>query len=333
MDYLSQERFSRCNSVAKKARSLKVATQEDRSMITYFWTLLKKTIVAFIDDGVLSRGASVSFYTVTSLAPLLLIVVAIAGLVFGRDAASNAIFAQFNTLVGPESANMLQAIIKGASDKVAGTIATTVGLVTLLITASGVFGEIQTSLNAIWKTSPQGTTFTRLVRARAASLGLVAVLGFLLLVSLVVSTVLNALSGYIDSFLPFGSVILHLANTVISFGLLTLLFAAIYKILPDIGLHWRDVWVGASVTSFLFTIGKTLISLYIGSSAVASTYGAASAIVVLLLWIYYSSQIFFLGAEFTKVYAEDRGSLRPLPNGEASQMLGSPKAANPLKVD
>ena len=181
-------------------------------------------------------------------------------------------------------------------------------MITLVITASGVFGEMQTALNAIWKAKPKGTTVSQLIRARAASLGLVAALGFLLMVSLVVSTALTAFGNYLDFVLPFGKVILTVLNVVVSLMLISFLFAAIYKVLPDRNLEWRDVVVGAVVTAVLFTIGKSLISWYIGSSAVASSFGAAGALIVLLLWVYYSAQIFLLGAEFTKVYAKTHGS-------------------------
>ena len=195
-----------------------------------------------------------------------------------------------------------------AASKSSGIVATIIGIITLVITASGVFGEMQTALNAIWKAKPKGTTVSQLIRARAASLGLVAALGFLLMVSLVVSTALTAFGNYLDSVLPFGKVILTVLNVVVSLMLISFLFAAIYKVLPDRSLEWGDVVVGAVVTAVLFTVGKSLISWYIGSSAVASSFGAAGALIVLLLWVYYSAQIFLLGAEFTKVYANRHGS-------------------------
>jgi membrane protein len=271
-------------------------------------TLLKETVLAFIEDGALSRGAAMAFYTVTSIAPLLLIIVAIAGLVFGQDAARNAVSDQLGGLMGRESADVLQTALKSASGKSSGIIASITGIVALLVTASGVFGEMQSTLNAIWKAEPRGTTVSRLVRARAASLGLVATLGFLLIVSLVISTALAALGSYVDEFLPFGNLLLSALSFVISFALISLLFAAIYKVLPDKHLEWRDVIVGAVVTALLFTLGRSAISFYLGRSAVASTYGAAGALIVVLLWVYYSAQIFLLGAEFTKVYASHHGS-------------------------
>jgi membrane protein len=286
------------------------------------WTILKETVLAFINDGALSRGAAIAFYTVTSIAPVLLIVIAIAGLAFGRDAAQNAITAQLSGLMGQQTAEVLQTAVASAAGKSSGILATIIGIGTLLVTASGVFGEMQTSLNAIWKAKPRGTTVSRLIRARAASLGLVAAMGFLLMVSLVVSTALTAVGNYLDSILPFGKIVLTVLNGVLSILLISLLFAAVYKVLPDRNLKWSDVAVGAVVTAVLFTVGKSLISWYIGSSAVASSFGAAGALIVLLLWVYYSAQIFLLGAEFTKVWAERHGSMQGHRAGtEAAEQL------------
>ena len=285
-------------------------------MLSAAWKMLKETVLAFIDDGALSRGAAIAFYTVTSIAPVLLIVIAIAGLAFGRNAAQNAITAQLSGLMGQQTAEVLQTAVANAASKSSGILATIIGLITLIVTASGVFGEMQTSLNAIWKANPKGTTVSRLIRARAASLGLVAALGFLLMVSLVVSTGLTAFGNYLDSILPFGKVILTVLNFVVSIILISFLFAAIYKVLPDRNLEWGDVMVGAIVTAVLFTVGKSIISWYIGSSAVASSFGAAGALLVLLLWVYYSAQIFLLGAEFTKIYANRHGSKQGDPVAE-----------------
>jgi membrane protein len=277
-------------------------------MFSAAWKMLKDTVLAFIDDEALSRGAAIAFYTVTSIAPVLLIVVAIAGLAFGRDAAQNAITEQLSGLMGRQTAEVLQTAVASAASKSSGVVATIIGIITLMVTASGVFGEMQTALNVIWKAKPEGTTVSRLIRARAASLGLVAALGFLLMVSLVVSTLLTAFGNYLNSILPFGQIILTGLNVIVSLVLISFLFAAIYKVLPDRDLEWGDVVIGAIVTGILFTIGKSLISWYIGSSAVASSFGAAGALIVLLLWVYYSAQIFLLGAEFTKVYANSHGS-------------------------
>jgi membrane protein len=271
------------------------------------WKLLKETILSFINDEALSRGAAIALYTVTSIAPVLLIVTAIAGLAFGRDAAQNAIIAQLGGLMGEQTAAVIQSAVASAAGKSSGILATVIGIITLIVTASGVFGEMQSALNTIWKAEPKGTTLSRLIRARAASLGLVAALGFLLMVSLVVSAALTAFGNYLNELLPFGRLILTVLNVVVSLVLITVLFAAIYKVLPDRHLEWNDVVVGAVATALLFNVGKFLIGWYLGSGAVASSYGAAGALIVLLLWVYYSAQIFLLGAEFTKVHAGRHG--------------------------
>ena len=272
------------------------------------YPLLKSTASSFLEDEALTRGAAISFYTVTSIAPLLLIVVAIAGLVFGRDAAQGAIVAQLSGLMGQQTAEFFQNILANASSKTTGVLSTILGVGTLIITATGVFGEMQSALNTIWKVETKATTLSRLVRARAASLGLVVVLGFLLMVSLVVSAVLSALGAYLETVLPIGRLVISGLNLAISFVLISTLFGAIFKVLPDRRLEWRDVIVGALASSFLFSVGKFLIAWYLGSSGVASTYGAAGALILLLLWVFYSVQIFLLGAEFTKAFANAHGS-------------------------
>ena len=282
-------------------------------MFTGAWKMLKETVLSFIDDEALSRGAAIAFYTVTSIAPVLLIVVAIAGLAFGHDAAQNAIITQLSGLMGQQTAEVIQAAIASAAGKSSGILANIIGVATLVATASGVFGEMQSSLNAIWKAKSVATTVSRLIRARAISLGLVAALGFLLIVSLAVSAGLTAFGNYLDSIIPIGKLIFPILNFFVSLALLAALFAAIYKVLPDRRLEWRDVIIGAIVTSVLFTIGKSLIGWYLGSSAVASSYGAAGGLIVLLLWVYYSVQIFLLGAEFTKIFANQHGSKQDQP--------------------
>jgi membrane protein len=269
--------------------------------------ILKDTVLGFIDDEALSRGAAIAFYTVTSLAPVLLLVIAIAGLAFGQEAAQGAVMDQLTGLMGAQAAETLQAALASASGKSSGILASVIGIVTLLATASGVFGEMQTALNRIWKAEPKSGTVSRLVRARAASIGLVAALGFLLAASLAVSAALTALGATLNAYLPFGEALLSVVNFLVSLALLAVLFAAIYKVLPDRAIAWRDVIVGALITALLFTIGKSLIGWYLGSSAVGSSYGAAGGLIVLFFWVYYSAQIFLLGAEFTRAYATSRG--------------------------
>jgi membrane protein len=281
--------------------------------LSEIWKLLRDTVLSFIEDEALSRGAAIAFYTVTSIAPVLLIVIAIAGLVFGQEAAENAIVTQLSDLIGPQAAEILQSAVASVASKSSGTIATIVGVITLMVTASGVFAEMQSTLNAIWKAEPTAMTVSRLIRARAASLGLIAALGLLLIVSLAVSAALTAFGHYLDSILPLGELLFPAMNFLVSLLPISLLFGAIYKVLPDRHLEWRDVVVGAVVTAALFNIGKSLIGWYIGSTAVASSYGAAGALIILLLWVYYSIQLFLLGAEFTKIYANHHGSMQAEP--------------------
>ena len=276
-----------------------------RVVVKNAWTLCKLTVLNFIEDDALSRGAAIAFYTVTSIAPILLIVGAVAGIAFGNDAAQNALVGQLTGLMGKDSAELLQSAIASAQSRTSGTLATIVGVAAIVATASGVFGEMQAALNAIWKVKSEGTPISRLIRARAASLGLVVSLGFLMMVSLVVSAGLTALGDHLNSVLPSGKMVLTVANGIVSFLLISVLFAAIYKVLPDRPIKWRDVMVGSAVTALLFTGGKSIIGWYIGSSAMASAYGA---LIVILLWVYYSAQIFLLGAEFTKAYSDLRGT-------------------------
>jgi membrane protein len=270
-------------------------------------SLIRGTVSGFMADNALTRGAAIAYYTIFAIAPLLLIVIAVAGLIFGQDAAQQAIVGQLSGLMGQQSAEMLQTMIQNARGAKSGTIATIIGFGALVLTASGAFGEIQAALNAIWKAEPKAG-LSRLVRARIAGLGLVLTLGFLMIVSLVVSAALAALDTYLKSALPMADALTWALDFVISLALLSFLFAAIYKILPDKSVAWGDVAVGSVVTALLFTIGKSLIGLYIGSSQVASSYGAAGALIVILLWVYYSAQIFLFGAEFTRTYAEQHGT-------------------------
>jgi membrane protein len=271
-------------------------------------------VKGFIADEALSHGASIAYYTLFAVAPVLLIIIAIAGLVFGREAAEASIVAQLSGLMGESTAKALEEILHKVGDREGGVWATVVGVGALILTATGVFGEVQSALNVIWKAKDSKTrgrrsTLGRLARARAASLGLVVTSGFLITVSLATSAALEALSGYLRGVFPGAETLLTIADFVISTALIGFLFAAIYKVLPDKPIAWRDVAIGALVTALLFEGGKYLIALYIGKSDVASTYGAAGALVVLLLWIYYTAQIFLLGAEFTYAYARRYGSL------------------------
>jgi membrane protein len=273
------------------------------------WALVRDTVEGFVADEAMTRGAAIACYTLFSLAPLLFIATAIAGLAFGEEAVHEAVAAQLRALVGREGAAAVHAMVRGADPEAGarrggGGAATLVGAGVLLLTASGVFAELQSALNAIWRAEPpRGLSVSYLVRARALSLGLVAATGFLLLVSLLVSAALAALAAQIGGLLPGAALLLRALGFAASFLLTAALFAAIYKVLPDRRLGWRDVAVGAAATAFLFTLGKGLIGWYIGGSGAVAGYGAAGALVVVLLWVYYSAQIFLLGAEFTRAWA------------------------------
>jgi membrane protein len=278
-------------------------------MMRAAWTLIRESITGFIDDDLLSRGAAIAYYTVFSIGPVLFIVIGIAGVVFGHEAAQGAIVAQLSGLMGERSAELLQTAIQSADHPGAGKLAAAVGIAGLLFTASGVFGEMRSALNIVWKAPPQRSAIGRVLRGRIASLGLVVALGFLLMVSLAIDAALTVAARYASDLFPAVPILLRVLNFAISLALTSLLFAAIYKVLPDTPIAWRDVFFGAIVTAVLFTIGKTLIGFYLGSSAVTSSFGAAGALAVLLLWIYYSAQIFLLGAEFVRAYQKLNGRL------------------------
>ncbi|MCX7367017.1 MAG: YihY/virulence factor BrkB family protein [Alphaproteobacteria bacterium] len=243
-----------------------------------------------------------------SLAPALLVVIAVAGLVFGHDAAQGAIVSQLSGLMGRETAEAMQAMIRSASDKMTGTLATLIGIVTILLATTGVFGEVQSALNAVWKATPRSSTMTRLVRARLASLGLVVAFGFVLTVSLAVSAALTGLSTFLHGVFPAMEALLNVLDFLLSIVMISAMFAAMYKVLPDTPITWHDVVIGSLVATTLFEGGKYAIALYIGRSNIASSFGAAGALIVLLLWIFYSAQIFLLGAEFTRAWARVWGS-------------------------
>ncbi len=258
-------------------------------------------------------GASLAFYTLLSLTPLLLVAVSIAGLAFGQKLAESDLVYQVQTLIGPAGAKAVQALLEGARNTTHGIIATIIGLVTLLFGASGVLIELRDALNTIWEVptpAPKGNLqrIAGFIKERLFSFALVLSIGFLLLISLVVNAWISALGAFYIAALPANEAILHVLNFLISFIIVAGLFAAIYKVMPDVRLEWRDVLLGGGVTSVMFTVGKLVIGIYIGRAGFASTYGAAASIVAFIVWVYYSSQIFFLGAEFTKSFANRYGS-------------------------
>ncbi|MCA1457278.1 YihY/virulence factor BrkB family protein [Bradyrhizobium sp. BRP22] len=269
------------------------------------WRVLKAAVSGFLANDALSRGAAIAFYAATSLAPILLIVVAIVGLAFGQDAAREAISSELGNLVGPSGADFIKSILARSTDPGSGTTATAIGILTILITASGVFGEMHTGLNNTFKAKPVDAPFFSLIRTRAASLGLVAALGFMLIVSLAASAALSTLGHWFEGMFA-AKVLLAALNVAVSLGIFTALFASIYKVLPDATIPWRELALGAFVTAALFTIGKSLIGIYLGRAAPSSPYGAAGALIVLMFWTYYSAQIFLFGAELTKAIADDR---------------------------
>jgi membrane protein len=265
-------------------------------------SLIRRGVEIFFAKNAPSRGAALAFYAVTSLAPILLIVIAVAGAVFGDEAARGAIFEQFRTLLGPDGADLLERTIMGASAERAGIIATVIGVGTLILTASGVFLELEDALNEIWGVKHEGGMLSGLVRARLMSLGLVAGLGFLLLVSLVLDAGLSGLREVVDAQWPLGASLFVALNFLVTLILVAVLFGAIYKLLPAKPLAWPYVFFGAGVTALLFQVGKLLIGLYLGKYGVGSSLGAAGALLGLLLWIYYSAQIFLFGAAITKAH-------------------------------
>ncbi|MEA2627327.1 MAG: rane protein [Candidatus Binatota bacterium] len=271
--------------------------------------LLRESANEWSQNNASRLAAALAYYTVFSLAPLLVIVTAIAGFFFGADAVRGRLDDQLQGLVGSAGADVVQELVRGARREDGGTIATLLGVVTLILGATGAFGELQAALNTIWHAPPRKAGgMWELVRIRLLSFTMVVVVGFLLLVSLVVSALLSAVGAYLSGLLPLPEVVLQLLNFAISIGVETLLFALMFKILPDVVIPWSDVWVGAGVTALLFEAGKFLIGLYLGRSGVASTYGAAGSFAVLLLWVYYSGLIFFFGAEFTETYSRWYGS-------------------------
>ncbi|MGE0398450.1 MAG: YihY/virulence factor BrkB family protein [Kofleriaceae bacterium] len=300
------------------------------------FTLLKETGSDWLEDKASRLAAALAFYTLLSLAPLLVLVVSIAGLVFGDDAARGEVTGQLQALIGTDGAKAVESVLANAKTPSSGILGTIVGVAILLFGASGVFGELQDSLNVIWEVQPRpGRGIKGFIRDRFFSFTLVLGVAFLLLVSLVLSAGLAAAGSLFEQRLPGGEVMWQVINFVISIGTITVLFGLIFKVLPDVKIQWRDVWIGALFTAVLFTLGKFAIGLYLGRSTIASPYGAAGSVVVLVVWVYYSAQILFFGAEFTQVYARHHGSrLRPTKNAvpitdEAKAQMGLGPHAKP----
>jgi membrane protein len=291
--------------------------------------LFVKAGKAWSDDYAPSMGAAISYYTVFSIAPLLVIVIAAAGAFFGKEAVQGLIVAQLATLIGQQGANLVQGLVAAASDTDKGKVAGLISVGVLMVGATSVFSELQSALDRIWHIPPSEKPkgVWPILRARLLSFGLILGLAFLLMVSLAVSAAVAAIGTLTARILPETEALLHLLNLAVSLGIATLLFAMIFKLMPSTPIDWRDVWVGAFTTAILFELGKLLIGLYIGKSSMTETFAAAGSLVVLLAWVYYAAQIFLLGAEFTKVYADDHGSRaagRAMDRTAATATMGQP---------
>ena len=273
------------------------------------YQLAKTAFGNWMADYAPSMGAALAYYTVFSLAPLLVIVIAAAALIFGQDAAQAAIVGQASSMIGDNGARAIEGMLASAHKPKHGVIASTLGILILIVGATTVFAELETNLNRVWKVeADHGSGLWHFIRTRLLAFGMITAIVFLLIVSLAVGAGLAAWGKYWSGWFGGLETLLQAANFLVSLAVITILFAMIYKFIPRVAIRWRDVWIGALVTSLLFTLGKFLIGLYIGKTGIESSYGAAGALAVILVWVYYSAQIFLLGAEFTKVYAESHGS-------------------------
>jgi membrane protein len=290
-----------------------VCTLPRAMRVSEAWAIAKETASEWSEDDASRLAASLAFYTLLSLAPLLIIVVAIAGMVLGTDAARGQIATELGRVVGHDAAKGIEAVLASARSPTGCTISTVVGIVVLFIGASGVFGELHFALNHIWEVRAKpGRGILGEIKDRFFSFTMVLGVAFLLLVSLVLSALLSAAGHSFASALPGGELLWQAINFVFSLCMITGLFALIFKYVPDVQIEWNDVWVGAAMTALLFTVGKSLLGVYLGKASFNSSYGAAGSLVVLVVWVYYSAQILFLGAEFTQVQAKHRGrALKP----------------------
>ena len=285
---------------------------------TKFWRLLQKAATAWNNDNTLTLGAALAYYAVFSISPLLVIALYITGYFFKEDSTTY-IQTEIGNLVGRNAAEVITGTISLVNQSRHGAAATFISLIVLFVGASGVFVQLQDSLNRIWGVSPKPGQFVRdLLKQRLASFAMVVGVGFLLLVSLLLSAALAAITGYFDYLLPSANFVWYGLDITLSFATVVLVFAAVYKVVPDVRLEWKDVWAGAFLGAVLFVVGKSLIAFYLGRSGVGSAFGAAGSILVILAWVYYSSQILFFGAEFTKIYTEQHGQkVKPLKGVEA----------------
>jgi membrane protein len=276
------------------------------------WSFLRETMAEFSEDKVPRLAAALSYYSLFSLAPLAIIAIGVAALIVGKEAATGALLTQIQGLIGEDAARAIQSMVDNARKTPSGWIPTVVGIVTLIFGASGVFAQLQDALNTIWNvTAKKGKGILLTLRHRFLSFAMVLGIGFLLLVSLVLSAGIAGLGKFVGGFLPSSEILLQAVTFLLSFGVITVLFALIFKLLPDVRMGWRNVWTGAAVTALLFSIGKLGIGLYLGKSSISSAFGAAGAIVIVIVWVYYSSLILFLGAEFTQVLTRRREGSPP----------------------
>jgi membrane protein len=300
---------------------------EEVPVLSRWRRLIQNTFIGWNDHEASTQSAALAFYTIFSLAPLLVVAISLAGMVFGPAAVRGEILEQFQDWMGRDAASLVQEILSSAARPQVNRLAGLVGIATLLFGASGVFVQLQQSLNRIWEVAPKpGAALTSLLRKRVLSFALVLGIGFLLLVSLLISAAISALGDFLWRRFQLPVTQLHVTNILASFLVVTLLFALIYRLLPDVRLAWRDVFLGALVTSALFGAGKSLIGYYLGHTGAASAYGAAGSLVLLTSWIYYSALIFLLGAEFTHVYSQDRRGARPAPEAGAERLLPGPRS-------
>ena len=293
-------------------------------------SLITEAYFEMLDDKGFKMAAALSYYSAFSLGPLLIIVIAIAGFIFGEEAAKGQLFFELKNMIGSDGAQMMETIIKGASNTTTGIFATIFSVILLVFGAIGVFVELQESLNMVWGVEPKpGKGLKMFIRNRIISFSMVVATGFLLMVSLVINSAIALLNELMAEVFPSLVPIAFILNSAASLIVITILFALIYKVLPDVLISWRYVWLGAGITSVLFSIGKYLIGLYLGSSSYASTYGAAASLVIIFLWIYYSGLILFFGAELTQVYRKRYSGKELIANGDG---LVVPKVSELVKI-
>lgn len=286
--------------------------------LSELWSIAKETATDWSDDDAATLAAALAYYALLSLAPLLLISIGVAGWFLGPEAARGRVAGELSSIVGGAAANGIQAVVASTEGPKRGLLSALLGVLTAFIGASGVFGQLQTSLNRIWEVKPKTDRgFGGQVKDRFFSFTMVLGVAFLLLVSLILTSILSSFGSVLSDTLPGGAVLWQIVNFALSFGVVTVLFALMFKVIPDAKVQWRDVWLGAAVTAVLFTLGKYLLGLYLGKAAVGSSYGAAGSMVALVVWVYYAAQILFMGAEFTQVHARRRGaSIEPTENAE-----------------